>query len=108
MERRFEVTSERGPAVRVGDRTVEPVARAVRVALPMPFGLVGLAWGSPSSVVVRDGGGGAQELAVVDVTRRAQIGIAVAGLVGGLLLALVLRRLVPRPTPGEAPPGAES
>jgi hypothetical protein len=44
----------------------------------------------------------------VDVTRREQIGIAVAGLVGGLLLALVLRRLVPRRTPGEASPGAES
>lgn len=75
-----------GEPLRTGDLTVTPRSRVLAVWLP--FG--GFVWHRPTSVIVEQGGN-ARHIAIVDRTRRIQVGLLAAA-----AIALVLSRR-PRP-----------
>ncbi len=86
----IEVETTAGEPVSVGEREIVPIARSVRVQMPVVQG--GLIWNRPVAVVVRTASGQEYELPVHDVTRRAQLFVLVAGILGSLLMWLALRR----------------
>jgi MYXO-CTERM domain-containing protein len=77
----FQWTAADGAAVRAGDFTVTPRARALMVGGPQG----GVVWQFPSSVLV-EGPGGTRRVPIVDVTT-----IAWLALLGVALVALVRR-----------------
>jgi hypothetical protein len=79
-----------GEPVKVGDKTLTPLAQALRIKLPGFQG--GLVWNRPASVVVQSADGQEQVLPVRDITRQAVWLILGAGLLGGVLAWLFSRR----------------
>ena len=79
-----------GEPVEVDDLTIYPVARSYRVKMPVVYG--GLIWNRPLAVIVEDKSGNRQVLPIIDRTRRLQIAIFSAGLVGALLTWLIFRK----------------
>ena len=79
-----------GRPIRVDGQEIMPLARSVRVRLPVLHG--GFMWNRPVAIVVRAADGSEYELPVHDVTRRMQVLVLAAGILGSLLIWLALRR----------------
>jgi hypothetical protein len=79
-------TSE-GPVLQLGDRTVTPVAQALRLRTP----LGGLVWNRPVAVVVAEGDDITRH-PIVDVTRIALWAMAGASILSVIIVALAQRR----------------
>lgn len=75
-----------GPVLQLGDRTVTPVAQALR--LRAPFG--GFVWSRPVAVVVTEGGD-VTRYPIVDVTRVALWAMAGASILTMIIVALMQR-----------------
>jgi hypothetical protein len=78
-----------GDPIAVDDYMVYPVARSYRLNMPGVHG--GIIWNRPHVVIVEDSGGDRQVIPVVDPTRRLQISILGAAVVGTLLTWLIFR-----------------
>jgi hypothetical protein len=79
-----------GEPVGIGNLTLYPVARSYRIDVPAARG--GLIWNHPTAVIVEGPDGTRQALPIVDQTRRLQIVILIAGLVGTLLTWIIYRK----------------
>jgi hypothetical protein len=86
----IQIETKCGRPIQASGQTVVPVARAVRLRLPILHG--GLIWNRPVAVVVRGADGSEYEVPVHDVTRRVQLLVLAAGLCGSLLIWLLMRR----------------
>jgi hypothetical protein len=84
------VETTAGEPISVDEREIVPIARSVRVQMPLLRG--GLIWNRPVAVVVRAANGQEYELPVRDVTRRAQLFVVAVGILSSFLMWLVLRR----------------
>ena len=85
------VQTTAGEPIRVGDQEIVPISRSVRVQLPVLHG--GLIWNRPVAVAVRTANGWEFELPVRDVTRRVQLFVLAAGILGSVLIWLARRRM---------------
>ncbi len=79
-----------GKAVHLNGSTIVPIARSVHIRLPLLSG--GLIWNRPIAVLVRPDDGIEYTLPVRDVTRRLQLFVLAAGVLGSMLLWLLQRR----------------
>jgi hypothetical protein len=89
-DRWITIETRAGAPVQAGNISLIPLARSMRIQLPGTPG--GLVWNRPVSVVATGPGGRQQVLPVLDVTRRAQLVLLGAGLLGSLLLWLTFGR----------------
>ena len=87
-----DVETTAGAPISVGDQEIVPIARAVRVQVQMAGLHAGLIWNRPVAVAVRTADGQEFELPVHDVTRRVQLLVLAAGIIGSLLVWLALHR----------------
>ena len=81
--------SRAGEPVQAGARQLTPISNVVRVEIPGWTG--GLVWNRPAAILAREADGQENLLPVHDVTRRAQLLILAAGLLGGWLIWLAFR-----------------
>ena len=88
----IEIDTKLGEPVRVGENIINPVARVVRVQLPITGIHGGLIWNRPLAVVVKTPGGGEHVLPVRDETRIAQLLWLGAGLLGAMFIWRALRK----------------
>ena len=81
-----------GHPIHVRGAVIVPLARSIRVQLPgMPMALV---WNRPVGILVQKAGDAEYVLIpVTDLTRKVQLGLLIAGLVGSILIWLGSRRL---------------
>ncbi len=80
-----------GRPVSAGNLALTPVSQALVIRAPGRIG--GLIWNRPVAVRVQAPGEEAQVLQVYDYTRRAQILILGAGLLGSALIWLIFRKV---------------
>ena len=85
----FQITTQTGEPIAVGDRRLLLRSRAVQVKFPMGGGII---WNRPVAVVVQRDGSPDQILPVRDVTRMAQIALLVTGMLGAFLIARAFRK----------------
>lgn len=76
------IDDQPGESIRYGAHRVTPVAQRVQLRLPKPLDFVVFNYGRPKAVQVETEAGVVHELKVDDPTRRAQVAIAIAGLLG--------------------------
>ena len=87
MRPRLQIENRAGNPVTTGGTRIIPFAQSVRLDLPgLPGGVV---WNRPLSVLAVSANGDEQVIRIVDATRRIQIALLAAGLLGGLLLCLL-------------------
>lgn len=80
----LQIENNAGTPVTAGRTRIIPFAQSVRLDFPgFPGGVV---WNRPLSILAVSANGDEQVIRVVDVTRRIQIALLAAGLLGGLLL----------------------
>lgn len=79
-----------GDPITVNDYKVYPIARSYRLNIPGING--GIIWNRPHAVIVEDSGGNRRVIPVADPTRRLQITIIAAALIGSLLTWLIFRK----------------
>lgn len=87
--RLVETRSIEGDPVRVGDSSLIPVVRSVRVYLPVLPGF--LRWDRPESVVVVQPDGSRQNVPIRDVTRIQQVAVFGLGLIGTWMIWRLLK-----------------
>jgi hypothetical protein len=95
LESFIEVERKAGKPIPWRDGRVTVWSRVVRVHFPMQRG--GLIWNRPVAVSLSTAGEGEQTLPIHDVTRRAQLWLFAAGLLGALGLAAMRMRAKARP-----------
>lgn len=88
-DRWIHIETRAGEPVQTGETRLIPLARSMRLQIPGLSG--GLVWNRPVSVVASTASG-QQVLPVPDVTRRSQLVLLGAGLLGSLLLWLTFGR----------------
>jgi hypothetical protein len=79
-----------GDPIAVDEYMVYPVARSYRLSMPGIHG--GIIWNRPHAVIVEDSIGNRQVIPVADPTRRLQLTILGAAVVGTLLTWLIFRK----------------
>lgn len=79
-----------GKPIRVGDQQITLISRVLR--LQVPNSAIGFVWNRPSAVRVQTAGAGEVILPVADETRRYQVLLLALGLLGGIVLAALLRQ----------------
>lgn len=82
----FVVENHAGDPIPSGDFEIIPVSQAARLQIPgLPMHLI---WNRPVSVIARRGDEQQAEIPILDYTRRAQLILIGAGLLGSWLLWL--------------------
>lgn len=89
-DRFMQVETTAGRPIRAAGQVLVPLARVVRLRLPLLHG--GVIWNRPIAVLVRSEDGSEYEVPIHDVTRRVQLLALAAGLLGSLLIWLLLHR----------------
>jgi hypothetical protein len=89
-DRVIQVETTTGRPIRAAGQVIVPLARVVRLRLPLLHG--GVIWNRPIAVLVRSEDGSEYEVPIHDVTRRVQLIALAAGLIGSLLIWLLLHR----------------
>lgn len=90
LSRFLQIDTRAGDPIPVGDTTILPLARSLRLRLPGRWG--GLIWNRPASVVVQTADGQEYTLPVRDVTRQVQFALIGGGLMGVIFVWLLTRR----------------
>ncbi|MBI5302757.1 MAG: hypothetical protein HY868_11510 [Chloroflexi bacterium] len=80
----IQIETRTGAPIALNGREIRVQSRAI--SLNLPFG--GAVWNRPTSVIVRTRDGNTQTLAVRDVTRLAQLLIAMLCIAGAIFVAL--------------------
>jgi hypothetical protein len=86
----LQIDTRVGDPITVGDTTLLPLAKSLRLRLPGRRG--GVIWNRPASVVVQTAGGQEYSLPVRDVTRQVQFALIGGGLAGIFLVWLLTGR----------------
>ncbi len=76
------IETQIGDEVVAGDLRLAPISRSLRLVLRNG----GLVWNRPLGVVVRDAAGGEALVKIRDLTRRVQLALLGAGILGSIIL----------------------
>jgi hypothetical protein len=86
----IQIETQAGQSIQTGKLRLTPFARSVSLRLPgFPGGII---WNRPTAVLVQHENGDEQLLPVQDITRRQQLALLGAGLLGAVLVWLFWRR----------------